>query len=327
MKNRIKDFFSYARKRHEIYLKKQSDPTWETKDPILHKYRFTNVFRELDKTTVWFRENVRDRLKDRPEVLLATVVFRMLNRIEVGEAVFSQLFMSDEGSVRTAFEKFAQDGRTQHLKQAIKNALPKGPYVTGAYIISTPPGLAKLDGALSVIGGFEGHAWDSYPNWRNLARILQTNSYTLENAFNVLQDVPYFGSFHSYEIVTDLRHTTLLSRAKDVNTWANVGPGAARGLNRVFGRRISDRGKRVDRVPTEMMLEEMQLILKASRSANFWPNAYDVTLTGDTRKGAKKITADWPVWELRDVEHTLCEFDKMERARLGQGRPRGVYRR
>jgi hypothetical protein len=34
----------------------------------------------------------------------------------------------------------------------------------------------------------------------------------------------------------------------------------------------------------------------------------------------------WPSWEMRDVEHTLCEFDKYERIRLGEGRTRGVYR-
>jgi hypothetical protein len=29
---------------------------------------------------------------------------------------------------------------------------------------------------------------------------------------------------------------------------------------------------------------------------------------------------------MREVEHTLCEFDKYERVRTGEGKPRGVYR-
>jgi ppGpp synthetase/RelA/SpoT-type nucleotidyltranferase len=30
-------------------------------------------------------------------------------------------------------------------------------------------------------------------------------------------------------------------------------------------------------------------------------------------------------FEMREVEHSLCEFDKYERTRLGQGRPRSKY--
>jgi hypothetical protein len=29
--------------------------------------------------------------------------------------------------------------------------------------------------------------------------------------------------------------------------------------------------------------------------------------------------------EMRDIEHSLCEFDKYERVRLGQGKPRSKY--
>ena len=32
------------------------------------------------------------------------------------------------------------------------------------------------------------------------------------------------------------------------------------------------------------------------------------------------------VMEMREIEHSLCEFDKYERVRLGQGTPRGRYK-
>src|SRR6266576_2436351 len=90
MKRGISAFFKYARLRHEAYLAKQQGMPKgkQSKDPILNKYSFTNIFRELDKTTVWFKDHVREPLRDKPEVLLATVLFRLLNRIEVGEAIF-----------------------------------------------------------------------------------------------------------------------------------------------------------------------------------------------------------------------------------------------
>jgi len=49
-------------------------------------------------------------------------------------------------------------------------------------------------------------------------------------------------------------------------------------------------------------------LLQYSKSEELWPR-----------------DCGWPEWEMRDVEHTLCEFDKYERVRLGEGRPRGVF--
>ena len=38
------------------------------------------------------------------------------------------------------------------------------------------------------------------------------------------------------------------------------------------------------------------------------------------------LTKDFlPKLEMRDIEHSLCEFDKYERVRNGEGAPRGRY--
>lgn len=322
MRPRIEEFFDYARKRHECYLMKQKHGKdgWITDDPILYKHRFTNVFRELDRTTVWFRENVRDPLDESPHVMLATVLFRMFNRIEVGEAMFCQQFMSDSGEVRTAFEKFLIDGNVLHLRYAIKTYVGKNaPVATGAYIISSPPGFSKLDGILEIVKNFESGKSGGM-SWREMAAVCTMGPVSLESVFDWLKEFPFFGRFHSYEIVTDLRHTHLLRRAPDVMRWCNVGPGAARGLARIHGRTMTTSGKNAERVTNEQMLAEMREILRQSLDGKHWPQHHKRTAQG------QRNIADWPRWEMRDVEHTLCEFDKYERVRLGQGRPRGVYR-
>ncbi len=325
MKQGIRRFFRYARARHQIYLDRQAGkPRPWTADPILNAYRFTNVFRELDKTTVWFREHVRDPLRDRPEVLLATVVFRLLNRIETGRAVFCDDDLLDESS---AFFEFARTGRTAAMRRAILARCGKGPYVTGAYIISSPKGMKKLDGVLEVIQRFYNQSKNaSFPpeqrgaeiNWKDVGKYLSRDpsaggknfikpAHRLQEMFDWLKQFDYLGKFHSYEIVTDLRHTALLDRAPDINSWCNVGPGARRGLNRVMGRHYKDHG-----TSTEKMLDKMRMILRhahyvGEHQLEVWPE-------------------HWSKWEMREVEHTLCEFDKFERVRLGQGKPRGVYR-
>lgn len=299
MKQGITRFFRYARARHEIYLKRQAGaPKPWTKDPILSKYRFTNVFRELDKTTVWFRQHVRDVLRDRPEVLLATVLFRLLNRIEVGEAIFSQLNLH-LGDADTAWDEYLSNGDIRAIKRGVRACLPRGPYVTGAYIISSPRGYSKLDGVLKIVDTF-----NKKSGWRHwVDNDPAGNECTLEAAWEFFREQPYFGPFHSYEIVTDLRHTALLDRAPDINSWANPGPGARRGLNRVHGRDVRDKSAR-----RAQLIEEMRELLKlVNTTEKAWP-------------------FQWGKWEMREVEHTLCEFDKYERVRLCEGRPRGVYR-
>lgn len=327
MKQGVTKFFKYARTRHQIFLSRTAGLPREkwTKDPVLMQYRFTNVFRELDKTTVWFRENVRDQLRDKPEVLLATVVFRLLNRIEVGEAIFCQTmlpigrFKTGQRGL-TAWDAFIASGDVGVLKHAIVTALPKGPYVTGGYIISSPPGFAKLDGMLDIIRRFI-----QTSEWRERAQRIRDSEYSLEETWRWLKGFDYFGPFHSYEIVTDLRFTALLDRAPDIMTWANPGPGARRGANRVNGRDKKDHS-----VSRDGLIEEMQVLLSHSKNPDMWPQYNEPGGwygPKDVWSNDKKWSRDaWPAWEMRDVEHTLCEFDKYERTRLGEGRPRGVYR-
>jgi hypothetical protein len=325
-------FFAYARERHQIYLNRAAgQPRPWTEEPVLQQYRFTNVFRELDKTTLWFRDKVREPLRDSQAVLPATVLFRMLNRIETGEAVFCQ---RDLITGESAFDLYMAGAKVGVVRDAVHTFVGKrGPYVTGAYIISTPPDSAKLEGALKIVDGFkrgraeytrhaDGNTWPKM-GWKELSLALlnEPGSHTLEGVFDWLRQFPYLGSFHSYEIVTDLRHTSLLRRASDVLTWANMGPGAQRGLNRIAGRakETDGRDRWGTRIKPAQAIEEMKGLLRDSRDAKLWPQG------GKATAKAAQNALYWPKWELREVEHTLCEFDKFERTRLGEGRPRGVF--
>ena len=85
---KIEEFFKWIVDRTRIQQKKDRGDPWPwTEDPIFREYKFTNAFRERDKTTVWFRENIRNPLKLEPEVYMATVIFRWFNLIETGETL------------------------------------------------------------------------------------------------------------------------------------------------------------------------------------------------------------------------------------------------
>lgn len=312
-------FFEFARKRHQIYINRQAElPRPWTDDPILQHYRFTNVFRELDKTTIWLREHVRDRMRDSPDVFAAVAVYRWFNRITTGEALFSQENVGLGGELpgETAFEAFVRmcrEGAIEDavgcLRAAMLSYLPeRGPYVTGAYIIKTPDGMDKMEGVLQAIQWLmadERPGPHGMMGWMQAVDSMVRQRWTLQQAWAWLREFRYMGDFMAYEVVSDLRWTRLLDRAADIMTWANPGPGAMRGLGRLHNwtRSQSDMPPRIDR---GQMIREMQHLLSISRSPNVWP-------------------ADWPTWEMRDVEHSLCEFDKYQRVLMGEGRPRGVF--
>ena len=265
---RVNEFFSTARERYLIKLKRDSGhpPPW-TEDPVLREWRFCNVHREDDRTTVWFRENIRSKLKGR-KLIESTMIFRWFNRIKTGE-ILKNLLLGDWD--------------TEEARERLKEVKP---VVTGAYMIRTPEGLTKLDGVLHCINC-------ALPD---VGAISNEWGPSLKLAWEDLLPVYGLGPFMAYEIISDLRWTHLLKKADDIMTWANAGPGCARGLGRVMS---GDR-RRFNR---HLHQPEMALIMKdlldKSKDGKFWPT-------------------EWPKWEMREVEHWACEFEKWCAAKDGR---------
>lgn len=274
------EFFRYAQERYLIMKCRDQGRTWPwTDDQILQKYRFCNVFREDDTTTIWIRRNLREPLVargDEQRLILAMCAARFINRIETLERL--KFILLEEGwNTKLARREMAR------LKKEGK------PIVTAAYMIKTPTGLDKGDGVDAVLSKIKKMKWPA--TWPSL-----------QEAHSVFKEIPFFGPFLAYEVVTDLRHTPVLNGANDIMTWAYPGPGAARGLSRV---EVGVLGRYIKNLNVEVQISRMRDILEAS--PGYWP-------------------LSWPAWEMRDVEHTLCEFDKYERARTGEGEPKQLYR-
>ena len=252
----------------------QQEPPW-TEDPILQEFKFCQVFREDDRTTRWFRHHIREPLRNDPEVFMATVAFRFFNLIETGETLLDHNL-----HIEWDEEKAIQEIRKQ----------PK--WITGSYIVKTPNGMDKVTGAAKCVSNL----------WKDLDRILEDFSYfkSLSDAWHYLLRFPYIGPFVSYELVTDLRHTHLLENAEDILSWANAGPGAMRGLNRLTGRPLEFCKRSWD------WNSEMQALYQ-------WCIEHL-----DLSKFDKPF-------EMREIEGGLCEFDKYSRILHGQGRTRSVY--
>lgn len=279
LRDRLDLYFYWIHERETIRLNKEVErnPQPWTDDPILQKFKFCQVFREEDRTTRWFKRHIRNPWRDDPEVLMATVIFRWFNFIETGRTLIRH-------NLHIEWDR----------KKAIEEITKQDKWVTGAYIVKTPNRMDKVTGVAECIS----HMWSDRE--KLVERILATKS--LEKSWEILRDYPYMGPFMAYEVITDLRHTYLLQDAEDILTWANAGPGAMRGLNRLAGRDL-DFCRR-----THPWNDEMRNLWEISRE-RLNPNLIDLNR-----------------FEMREIEGGLCEFDKYSRILNEEGRTRSVYK-
>ena len=268
----IERFFDYINERHSIYLKRQKrDPFPWTEDEILQTFSFCNVFRELDTVTIWLRQNWREPYADHPNLPFAMSMARQINWPDTLEEL-----------------GFPEHWNPERIKAIMQGRMDRGEKVyTGAYMLTGTLGGTKVEQTIDKI---------LTPLYENPPPIHHNS---LQNTW--AEYLPYagFSGFMAYEVVTDLRHTKHLENAEDTMTWANAGPGAKRGLNRIHNRELKKT------IKPDQLLSEMSELLDISYLY------------------LKKYV---PILEMREIEHCLCEFDKYERTRLFEGRPRSKYK-
>lgn len=269
----------WVRERHQIYLRRRAGkpPPWSD-DEVLNSYFFTNPYRENDKVTVWFRENIRGPLAESDAVLMATVIFRWFNWPPTGQLLIDNCLLTD--------------WRQDEAEALLAAEAEAGNQVfTGAYMISGKhfTGRPKTETVCRLIT----------PVWQERHRLVKEIKAhrSLQQCCELLQHFRGLGGFMSYEVACDLRHTALLRDATDVMTWCNPGPGAKRGLNRILGRPLKAA------IPPEVWHRETQRLLALFN----------------------RRLPKMPKCEMREVEHSLCEWDKMERARMGEGHLKRRY--
>ena len=295
----VKQFFDFCNERHAIYLRRQRGDKWPwTDDEILQQYKFTNVYRELDAGTWWLRVNIREPYKNDPELFFNIAMYRRYNRIECAEHL-GYIHHYDAIKVENDIEDFKAKGNR---------------VFTSAYM--TCAGIRDKDGTLSRSKVHQIFNIGFGDLWEKRREVEPVPGDTLESAFDrfLAAHIPSFGPFIVYEVISDLRWTRYLENASDTMTWANTGPGAARGIGRILGYSVKwheDEISYADFVKQrseyngkEFMLAAMRALLDAS----------------------PRYLADWmESMEMRDIEHSLCEYDKYMRAKLGEGRPKQKF--
>lgn len=270
----IHKFFAFVRCRHCIWQAKDKGlPKPWTDVEILQEYKFCNVFRELDTVTIWMDKNIRQRWANHKYLWFALCVARRINLPETLEYLNEFLVDWDADKVHAILERRKSKGL---------------PIYNSAYSLTTAS--RKMDKNRYTVYECLDKLWEKreeITNW------LKWDSWdSLERTFNKFaKGNPGISGFLAYEIVTDLRHTRYLRNAMDTMSWANAGPGAVRGLNRIYEKPITRK------INAYQANKDMQKLLSLAEFYN--PDSF-------------------PKMEMRDIEHCLCEFDKFMRIKLGK---------
>lgn len=266
-----------------------------TRDPILQEYRFCNVFRELDRVSAWIRYNIRRPFAEHEDLWLMLAIARTINWPDTLQ------FLKETGYSWPGNDLFDPEnlGRALDFYSAQGNKVYTGAYMIRAesnpkaewYSWTKQQYIARI-----VIG----RLWEDREAWRAILDDQPEGGLTLQSVWSQFQHPRYigWGPFMAYQVVVDLRHTRYLRNAPDINTWAALGPGSRRGLNRLAGRDVDHP------LSQEQGLEEMRQIFEDQDA----------------------FRAPWvPRIDLSDIQNCLCETDKYLRVKLGEGKPRAKY--
>lgn len=310
----IEDFYAWMHKRHDIYWARQQGlPKPWTDDPILQQYKFTNVFRELDPGTLKLREMEKlwvtefraglpvhqdqqtgwmDKDQVAQLIIFNTWWYRIWNWHEHGPNLG---FVTSYKQLEDYMMGLHNNGHRMW---------------TSAHMVRGDGGEQKVFTYLRMMRA----VWTDLSNLTE--RILRTP--TIQNAFNQVLEYPLIGDFTAYEIASDLRWS-LLDNPSDRYTWGNPGNGAVRGLSRL-GLKPTVESMRWLWLSTPHYLRNTCIMQHFPCEVGEVHN--DIVVYENDPAPPWAI---WPPFEIREIEHSLCEFDKYERARLGQGTPRQKF--
>lgn len=211
-------YWHFARERQSIFERRlEGLPEPWTEDEILLEYRFCNSFRASDRVSQYLiREVIYGPQGLTPEDrFLRTVFFRLFSRPETWELI--------EGEVGTVS---TEDFDTRAIGEFLDMEMEEGRTLyTNAFILCANRAyghrrkhrnhLALLEAMLSA---------------RLPERILEAES--LAAVFGSLREFPLIGDFMAYQLAIDLNYGPDLTF--DENDFTVPGPGAARGLGKVF---------------------------------------------------------------------------------------------
>lgn len=192
-----------------------------TKDPILHSYKFTNVYRATDRVSQYLIRNVIYRNLDQysPEdVLLRILIFKIFNKPETWEYLSYKL--SDPITVKTYNPNEIASLLTDYQRH---HPIFNNAYMMAGSHMSYNDLPTKHDKWLTMVKR-EIIEKDLFK------QILDADS--LETVYNILSQCTFIGGFLAYQYAIDFNYSPYLKFSED--SFVKAGIGAVRGIKKCF---------------------------------------------------------------------------------------------
>lgn len=213
-------FYKFIHERHMIFHRRselKQDPPW-TDDAWLRDYKFTNVYRELDRGTVWLLNNIVTEEKDQKNLVWKITLYRLLNNL----ATFD-----DIGVPRY------QDYNPSAYKKKLEARKARGERVFTNAHLTLPTfelGSTKIDEYINSLNDLHSRLDDVFMQLKNASH--------LKEVFEIMMQCRRVGPFIAYEICIDLMYAQVVPFTED--DWVNLGPGAKVGIRLIFPNKKTD---------------------------------------------------------------------------------------
>jgi len=212
-------YWRFAVERQAIFFRRlKGEPGPWTKDHILQKHKFTNVYRASDRVSQYLIKEVIYTGDQTPkEVFFRTILFKFFNRIETWELLKKEIGTPNHNEY--SFDLY---------DRILTTAMQRGDKIySAAYIM--PSG-----------GRFSTHKKKHRMHLDLLSNMISDCVYdkiaeckSMKDAFAILKRYPTIGDFLAYQYVIDINYSTITNFSE--NDFVVAGPGAKSGIGKCFG--------------------------------------------------------------------------------------------
>ena len=216
-------YFVWEREVIRIVKGRGGERPW-TKDPVLDKYKFTNVRRRDDRVSRWIIDNVITPNKERQDLWFILLITRLINWPPTLQHLINEDILF----------RAAGDFNPVEFSAAVENFKARGNKVySGAYMVyptkMDPGGVKSLAVARHIILpaldiGYE------------IDHVLFSDEPRIEDFVRELSGGFGISTFMAGQVAADLTYCPQLGEAVDLYSYAPIGPGSSRGLNYLLNR-------------------------------------------------------------------------------------------
>ena len=323
-----KEFFDTMLERQLIWKRRFIDklPRPWTTDQILRDNKFTNVYRSLDKNSMWEIENIilNDNL-DLKNLIWKILFFRLFNNpttfsysppvhvdlfgnpLEANNILDCACQFGKDGDGIPDYDDYDADRYLAWLKRL--RSMGENPF-TNAYLISSK-GDRDTYFTKTVLPEF-------HDRLDELIERCKTET-SAEKLFKYLKTFPNIADFMAFQLYMDLTYVNKFTKHKfllvDENSATTIGPGSGLGLRLIFPSACTNKEQ----------LEKLSELTKAAEAYynDNYPGQFPYLHFDKDNK--KFYVSNECSITLSEIEQWLCEYEKYWKMKIGEGKQRSKF--